>query len=95
MATNPRTLYANALQALLRGEVAKLAIERNFELLQEVAKLAQGDAPRELAITDPALYTSWRAAVTRFHVGGWTNMTPERVAEIASAYVPAKQKGIV
>lgn len=85
MKSDRRTLYAEALQALLKGEMAKLARNRDYELLEEVARLARNDAPTELAATDPALYASWRAAVTRYHLAGWTHMTPERVAEVARA----------
>jgi hypothetical protein len=35
--------------------------------------------PREMATTDPALFATWRAAVTKYHLKGWTHMTPERV----------------
>jgi predicted ATPase len=80
-----RTLYAEALSALLKGEMAHLALARNFELLAEVARLAREDAPVALATSDPALYTSWRAAVTRYHVSGWTYMTPERIAEVTGS----------
>lgn len=79
-----RSLYADALTALLKGEMAKVAVARNFRLLAEIARLAQSDAPTELAITDPALYASWRAAVTCFHIAGWTDMTPDRVASVAA-----------
>jgi hypothetical protein len=79
-----RTLYAEALSALLKGEMAKLALARNFEVLAEVARLAVEDAPVALATSDPALYTSWRAAVTRYHVAGWTRMTPERIADVSA-----------
>lgn len=82
--TDRRALYVAALDALLKGQMANVAVARDFRLLKEIAKLAQQDAPSELAATDPALFTSWRAAVTRFHIAGWTNMTPERVSELAS-----------
>ncbi|NOX93290.1 MAG: hypothetical protein GXP18_12820 [Gammaproteobacteria bacterium] len=77
-----RTLYVNALDALLKGEIAKVVQERDFMLLKEIARLAEQDAPVDLAATDPSLYMSWRAAVTRYHLSGWTKMTPERVSKI-------------
>ena len=88
MSDDPRSLYIAALDALLKGEMAKIAVQRNFRLLAEIARLAQQDAPIELASTDPALFSSWRAAVTRFHVAGWTNMTPSRVAEVVATLRP-------
>jgi len=59
--------------------MAEIAVARDWELLREVARLAQQDAPLALATTDPALYETWRSAVTRYHLKGWTHMTPERV----------------
>jgi len=59
--------------------MADIAVARDWELLREVARLAQQDAQLDLASTDTALFSSWRAAVTRYHLKGWTHMTPERV----------------
>jgi len=74
-----RALYVEGLDALLKGRMAEIAVARDWELLREVARLAQQDAPLELATTDPALYETWRVAVTKFHLKGWSRMTPERV----------------
>jgi len=82
MTRSARTLYTEALDILLRGRVAKVVKERDWELLEEVARLAEADAPPDLAATDPALFQAWREAVTRFHKAGWTHMTPTRVAAI-------------
>jgi len=79
MSRTARTLYVEALDILLRGRMADVAVARDWELLREVARLAQQDAKLALASTDPALFSSWRAAVTRYHLKGWTYMTPERV----------------
>jgi hypothetical protein len=81
-ARSKRDLYVEALDALLGHRIVPVARARDWELLREIARLAQSDAPRELAMTDPALYRTWRAAVTRFHLGGWSGMTPERVDEV-------------
>jgi hypothetical protein len=59
--------------------MAEIAVARDWELLREVARLAQQDAPAVLASTDPALFATWRAAVTMYHLKRWTQMTPERV----------------
>jgi hypothetical protein len=74
-----RTLHVEALDALLRGRMPEVAVARDWELLREIARLAQQDAPPALATTDPALFATWRAAVTKYHLKGWTHMTPERV----------------
>lgn len=82
MTRSPRDLHAEALDVLLGGKTAAVVRARDWELLREVARLVQTDAPHDLAATDPALFQSWRAAVTRFHLGGWTNMTPERIDDV-------------
>jgi hypothetical protein len=79
MIRTAHTLYVDALEVLLRGRMAEVAVARDWELLSGVARLAQLDAPRVLASTDPALFATWRAAVTKYHLKGWTHMTPERV----------------
>jgi len=67
--------------------MAEVAVARDWELLREVARLAQHDAPLVLASTDPALFSTWRAAVTKYHLKGWTHMTPERVDAISQKVV--------
>lgn len=90
-----RTLYVDALDALLRGRMAEIAVARDWDLLREVARLAQQDAPLELASTDPALYETWRAAVTRYHLKGWTHMTPERVDAVRQKAISHQQASSV
>lgn len=82
MTRTARTLYVEALDVLLRGRMAEVAVDRDWNLLEEVARLATEDAPPDLAVTDPSLFASWRAAVTKYHLKGWSNMTPERVREV-------------
>ena len=79
MTRSARALHVEALDGLLRGRMAEVAVARDWELLREIARLAQQDAPPVLASTDSALFASWRAAVTKYHLKGWTQMTPERV----------------
>jgi predicted ATPase len=84
-----RTLHVDALDALLRGRMAEVAVARDWELLREIARLAQEDASLALATTDPALFATWRAAVTKYHLKGWTHMTPERVDAVRQKVVGA------
>lgn len=84
MTRSNRELHVEALRILLQGKMSSVVKTRDWELLKKVAQLASQDAPADLAVTDPALFQSWRAAVTRFHLRGWTNMTPERVERIRS-----------
>jgi hypothetical protein len=88
MGRSPRELYVDALHSLLCGRMAAAVRARDWELLREVARLAEQDAPLNLAATDPALFRSWRAAVTKFHVAGWTNMTPDRVDQVRAHEMP-------
>ena len=73
--------------------MSAVAKTRDWELLKEVARLASEDAPTDLAVTDPALFQSWRAAVTKYHLRGWTNMTPERVERLISGDTNAAVTG--
>ena len=79
MTRTARSRYVEALDVLLRGHMAEVAVARDWEFLREVARLAHADAPMALASTDPALFATLRAAVTKYHLKGWTHMTPERV----------------
>jgi hypothetical protein len=68
MTRTARTRYVEALDVLLQGRMADVAHARDWELLHEVAHLAKTDAPLLLASTDPALFATWRAAVTKYHL---------------------------
>ncbi len=89
MTRTARALHVEALDALLRGRMAEVAVARDWELLREVARLAQDDAPLALAATDPALFATWRAAVTKYHLKGWTHMTPQRVDSVRTKLAAA------
>jgi hypothetical protein len=92
-ARTARSLHVEALDALLRGRMAEIGVARDWELLREVARLAHQDAPIALATTDPALYSTWRAAVTKYHLKGWTNMTPERVDAVRAQPRASRLRG--
>ncbi len=89
MTRTARSLHVEALDVLLHGRMAQVAVARDWELLREVARLAQEDAPMALAATDPALFATWRAAVTKYHLKGWTHMTPQRVDAVRREHVGA------
>lgn len=91
MMVDRSTLYADALDKLLAGDMAKVAYARDYRLLAEIARLAQYDAPVDFAVTDRALYAAWRNAVTQYHLRGWSHMTAQRVvavAKLASCPIP-------
>lgn len=89
MTRTARALHVEALDALLRGRMAEVAVARDWELLREIARLAHEDAPAILASTDPALFATWRAAVTKYHLKGWGHMTPERVDAVRQKVIGA------
>ena len=84
MTRTARALHVEALDALLCGRMAEVAVARDWELLREVARLAEEDAPLELAATDPAPFATWRAAVTEYHLKGCGHMTPQQVDAVRS-----------
>ncbi len=94
MTRSRRTLRVDALDALLRIRMASVFLERDWELLEEIARLAQEDAPPDMAVTDPAMFATLRRAVTRYHIRGWGNMTPERVREVATRDTERRQKKV-
>jgi hypothetical protein len=83
MGRSKRSLRVEAIDALIRNRIGAVAKSRDWELLEEIAKLAKDDAPVDLAMTDPSMFIALRNAITRFHLGGWSNMTPERVRSVA------------
>jgi hypothetical protein len=85
------TLRDQALDCLLDGRWADVAVARDWPLLREIAALAEQDAPVDLLPGQPNFYRRWREAVTRFHLGGWTYMTPERVDAVTARRDHLKQ----
>ena len=79
-------LTSRALDCLLVCRWADVAVARDWELLRELARLADEGPPVDLARTDPKLFERWRDAVTRYHLGGWTKMTPTRVDAVTSLH---------
>lgn len=77
-------LRARAIDCLLDGRMAEVAVARDWELLREIAALAQADAPTDLLPADTELFKRWREAVTRYHLSGWSRMTPENVERVAA-----------
>jgi hypothetical protein len=93
MMRTARALYVEALDVLLKGRMAGVAVARDWDLLEEVARLATQDASPDSAVTDSSLFVTWREAVTKYHLKGWSNMTPERVRQVrerAALAIPDK-----
>jgi hypothetical protein len=83
MSRSKRSLKVEALDALIQSRMAAVAKTRDWELLAEIARLAEIDAPLDWAASDPAMFATLRSAVTRFHLKGWSAMTAERVRRVA------------
>jgi hypothetical protein len=92
MSRSKRSLRVEAQDALIRGRIAAVAKARDWELLEEIARLAEADAPVEMAASDPAMYATLRAAITRFHLKGWSAMTAERVREVAREHAASERR---
>lgn len=88
-----RDMRVEAIDGLIRNRIVAVAKQRDWELLEEIARVAEADAPVDLAATDPTIYVALRNAITRFHLVGWTLMTPERVRLVASRYRAAHGPG--
>jgi hypothetical protein len=83
MSRSRRSLKVEAQNALIHGRIAAVVKARDWELLEEIARFVEADAPVDMAASDPAMYATLRAAITRFHLKGWSAMTAERVREVA------------
>lgn len=77
MSRSARSLKVEALEVLLSGRIVPVLRAGDRVLLAEVVRLAREDAPPALAATDPALFRTWREAVTRWHLKGWGNLRAE------------------
>jgi enoyl-CoA hydratase/carnithine racemase len=53
-----------AHSAALAGRMADVAVAREWELLREIARLAEDRPPVGLASSDPKLFERWRAVAT-------------------------------
>ena len=79
-------ITTEALDCLLAGRMADVAVARDWELLREIARLAEDGPPVGLASSDAKLFERWRAAVTDFHLKGWSQMTPQRVDDVVARH---------
>ncbi len=53
--------------------------EKRWEEVVSLVRYARNDVPRELAITDPALYRALREGVTRFFLRGGGALNPAKL----------------
>ncbi|MCX6866751.1 MAG: hypothetical protein NTV46_11145 [Verrucomicrobia bacterium] len=58
--------------------------ERRWADVAIAVEFAESDIPRDLAITDPALYRSLRDAITRFYLRGGGALNLEKLRHLAN-----------
>jgi len=70
-------------------QIAVYLKERRWEELAAVVELAEQDAPRSLAHSDPALYRTLREQITEFRLRGWSCLNLKRLKQLAKGSAPA------
>jgi hypothetical protein len=88
MTRSKRTLRVEAQDFVIRGGVVAVVKARDWELLEEVARIVEANVPAAMAAADPAMYVTLRAAITRYHLKGWSHMTAARVRQVADQALP-------
>jgi hypothetical protein len=64
--------------------VAKALKERHWADVAIAVEFAETEIPRDLAITDPALYRTLRDAITRFYLRGGGALNLEKLRQLAA-----------
>ena len=77
---------AAAARTLLTGPdgVARALKERRWADVGAAVEFAETDLPKDLAITDPALYRTLREAITRFYLRGGGALNLEKLRRLAN-----------
>ena len=71
-----------AISVFMNGCLLNAFMSGDMKLIREIARIAQIDPPPSLARTNPKFYKNWRDAVTRYHLEGWSEVTPERIERV-------------
>lgn len=64
--------------------VAKALRDRRWADVGYAVEFAEADLPKDLAITDPALYRTLRDAITRFYLRGGGSLNLEKLRQLAN-----------
>lgn len=64
--------------------VATALKERRWEDVAAAVEFAANDVPKDLAITDPALYRTLREAITTFHLRGGGALNLDKLRQLAA-----------
>ncbi len=65
--------------------IATALKERRWADVGVAVEFAEADLPKDLAITDPALYRTLREAITRFYLRGGGALNLNKLRELASS----------
>lgn len=74
-----RSLRIEAEDALIGKAVFRVMAARDWQLLIEIARIAQADADQRLAQTDPSRFRLLRDGVTNWHLKGLGGITPDSI----------------
>jgi hypothetical protein len=67
-----------------QDKIAVLLKEKRWAELAVLAEFAAGDAPRDLAQTDPSLYRLLRQQITEYRIRGWQLLDVTKLMELAA-----------
>jgi len=81
--TRQQEIIAQSLLVRHDG-IAKALKERRWADVGVAVEFAQNDLPKDLAITDPALYRSLREAITNFYLRGGGALNLEKLRQLAN-----------
>lgn len=82
--TREQEITAQSLLTRPDGIAAALK-ERRWADVGAAVEFAEADLPKDLAITDPALYRTLREAITRFYLRGGGALNLNKLRELASS----------
>ena len=77
-----------ARELLARQELIDIYLkERRWAEIAALLRYIQRDVPHDLATTDPALYRTLRAQITRFYINGGAAFSLPRVEALAAGKI--------
>ena len=79
-----REKHVTAIRLLLdMKEFSRALHQKRWSELAAAVEYAQHDAPESLAQTDPALYRALRAAITEYHLRGYSALDLVKIQALA------------
>jgi hypothetical protein len=88
---SPREQELVAREMLDRPELLGVRLkEKRWADVAALVRYVQQDVPKNLAMTDPALYKTLRDQITRFHLRGGGALNLAKLEQLAEACPPSK-----